>query len=235
MPLKGYAYTENGIATLVLKDAVAKEIFERADQGTILSACFFGGESKATKSAVCHKNKSGTQFECRLRLDLQTGLLISTPEQFSRCDADYMHVDKAIAEAKKIDYWRITSGGKKELWYAPLSGYTNGSDGENSQPEIYFVLKGQVAQGIGEKLTPTVLHEEGHNSYSLGSETKISPDVFCDISYQYKRFECRISLQYRTGAVIKWTEMPSFQDDDDEFVSQLKKEAKKNGYWRQQN
>jgi len=123
--------------------------------------------------------------------------------------------------------------GQRFLSFAPIEGFA--SSDENM---INFTVQGQVAKEMFDRLRPSVAHEKNDTVCNPG-ETKVNKTVICDVD-KNKNYTCWFSVSLNDKINITYNDDPAapYECQADPAVKNYtpaQKEAKKNGYWRQQN
>ena len=106
-PLKGEADTFGKGGYLTVQGLVAQGLFEKMPKSTIV-------DPKDTCAPLAVTKRKGgiecvlelKQYECKIAIDLTTGLLIDRDEvDGGACGQDQSDIDRARKDAKKRGYW----------------------------------------------------------------------------------------------------------------------------------
>jgi hypothetical protein len=116
--------------------------------------------------------------------------------------------------------------GARDLWYAPIKGYVNGTS---------LTIEGQVAEGFFNKMPESSIIKDPNATCAPTAITKLAGGVACVRFPAAKKggkdaYECQIVLDLNTGTAL--TE-GAFEEcgEDDSFIREQMKEARKHGYW----
>jgi len=124
----------------------------------------------------------------------------------------------------------LSAAQARELFMAPLKdGRVSTRDGMTAA----FVLQGQAAQGLFEKM-PASSIIPADKSCAPEEVTKIVGGLICVGSPKDRNpaYECKMLLDYNTGTLFDYQKFGSECDEDSEVIEKARKQAKKQGYWR---
>ena len=114
----------------------------------------------------------------------------------------------------------------RDLFMAPIDGWLNTRDGKWAA----FMIRGQAAQGLYEKMPESSARKPGESCF-LNGTAKIQGGLLCDTNEKRTEFECRLNIDYNTGLLADQIDA-SWCPEDESVYDEMKERAKNQGYWK---